>query len=195
MTAIYPVSRRFPAAKQLQTLVLSIQKPNFSQQNVVLTENLCGELLDKNPDIKYLKKLHSRICIDHDLHSKSSIAIKLMRAYAACGEFVSTRHIFDKSPEKDVVFFNVMIISYVNNRLYGNGLYVFKSTAGHGTNPDHYTYSCVLKASSGLEDLLVGLQIHAAVVKSWVWLEYVCGEWVNFHVWEMRLLGGGCQSS
>ena len=188
MTAIYPVSRHFPPAKQLQTLVLSIQKPNFSQQNVVPTENLCGELLDKNPDIKYLKKPHCRICIDHDLHLKSSIAIKLMRAYAACGEFVSTRHIFDKSPENDVVFFNVMIISYVNN-------HVFKSMAGHGTNPDHYTYSCVLKASSGLEDLLVGLQIHAAVVKIWVWLEYVCGEWVNFHVWKMRLLGGGWQSS
>ncbi|KAJ9679674.1 hypothetical protein PVL29_021566 [Vitis rotundifolia] len=165
MTAINPLYRHFPAAKQLQTLILSIQKPKFTQQNVVLTENLCGQILDKNPDIKYLKKLHSKICIDHDLHSNPSLGIKLMRAYAVCGEPWSTRHIFDEIPKKNVVFFNVMIRSYVNNHLYSDALLVFKNMAGHGIDPDHYTYPCVLKASSGSEDLWVGLQIHAAVVR------------------------------
>lgn len=165
MTAVNPLSRHFSAAKQLQTLVLSSQKTEFTRRIVGLTEDLCGQILDKNPGIECLKKLHSKICIDDDLHSNKSLGIKLMRAYAACGEPGSTRHIFDEIPEKNVVFFNVMIRSYVNNHLYRDALLVFKNMAGHGIDPDHYTYPCVLKASSGSEDLRVGKQIHSAVVR------------------------------
>uniref|UniRef100_A0A6N2KVZ1 Pentacotripeptide-repeat region of PRORP domain-containing protein n=1 Tax=Salix viminalis TaxID=40686 RepID=A0A6N2KVZ1_SALVM len=42
-----------------------------------------------------------------------------MRAYAACGEPCYTRHVFDGITDKNVVFFNVMIRSYVNNGVLG----------------------------------------------------------------------------
>jgi pentatricopeptide repeat protein len=159
MKSINPFSRHFSTARQLQNLVSSNQK------STALTEELCGNILDKCPDIKTLKKLHSRIIVDQRLHSNPSLGIKLMRAYAAYGEPSLTRQVFDEIPEKNVVFFNVMIRSYVNNHLYCNALLVYKTMANHGFEPDNYTYPCVLKACSGLDDLRAGLQIHGAAVK------------------------------
>ena len=88
-----------------------------------------------------------------------------MRAYAARGETGVTRHVFDEITEKNVVFFNVMIRSYVNNHLFRDALLVFKTMSSCGFEPDNYTYPCLLKACSGLNSLWVGLQIHGAVVK------------------------------
>ncbi|KAJ6683170.1 hypothetical protein OIU74_021261 [Salix koriyanagi] len=88
-----------------------------------------------------------------------------MRAYAACGEPCYTRHVFDGITDKNVVFFNVMIRSYVNNGLHQDALLVFKTMANQGLYPDNYTYPCVLKACSVSGNLWTGLQIHGAVVK------------------------------
>ncbi|KAM3682093.1 hypothetical protein ACJW31_12G046000 [Castanea mollissima] len=165
MKSVTPLSRHFSTARQLQNLVLSTPKLEFTQKSSALTEELCGDILDQYPDIKTLKKLHSKIVVDQPLCSNPSIGIKLMRAYAACGEPGITRHVFDEIPEKNVVFFNVMIRSYVNNHLYHDALLVFKTMASQGFEPDNYTYPCVLKACSGLENLYVGLQIHGVVVK------------------------------
>ncbi|KAL4594870.1 hypothetical protein ACB092_12G050600 [Castanea dentata] len=165
MKSVTPLSRHFSTARQLQNLVLSTPKLEFTQKSSALTEELCGDILDRYPDIKTLKKLHSKIVGDQPLCSNPSIGIKLMRAYAACGEPGITRHVFDEIPEKNVVFFNVMIRSYVNNHLYHDALLVFKTMASQGFEPDNYTYPCVLKACSGLENLYVGLQIHGTVVK------------------------------
>lgn len=166
MKPINPVSCHFSTARQLQNLVSSTQKPQHPPKNsAALIEELCGKVLDLDPDIKTLEKLHSKIIVDQHLSPNPSLGIKLMRSYAACGEPSLTRHIFDNISEKNVVFFNVMIRSYVNNHLYCDALLVFKSMASRGFEPDNYTYPCVLKACSGLDDLRVGLQIHDAVVK------------------------------
>ncbi|CAK9176960.1 unnamed protein product [Ilex paraguariensis] len=156
------LSRHFSKANEVRTLVSSVQLP---QRNTVLSESLYDHLLDKCPDIKLLKKLHSQIIYDPDLCSNSSIGIKLMRAYAACGQPEVTRQIFDKIPDRDIVFFNVMIRSYVNNNMYRDALFVYKNMTTNNIKPDHYTFPCVLKACSGYNNLRVGLQIHAPVMK------------------------------
>ncbi|GAV84901.1 PPR domain-containing protein/PPR_2 domain-containing protein/DYW_deaminase domain-containing protein, partial [Cephalotus follicularis] len=111
------------------------------------------------------KKLHSWIFIDHYLHSNPSLSIKLIRAYAAFGETKVARQVFDEVTDKNVVFFNVMIRSYVNNHMYPDALLVYKSMSSHGHDADHYTYPCVLKACSASNNLRVGLQIHCVILK------------------------------
>ncbi|KAK6262433.1 hypothetical protein QUC31_008249 [Theobroma cacao] len=164
MRTITPPCRHFLTAKQLKDLAPSSPpKPEFPP--LILNEDLCGNLLDQYPDVKTLKKLHSRIFKDQYLRFNPSLRIKLMRAFAACGEPTVTRHIFDEITEKNIVFFNVTIRSYVNNRCYHDALLIFKEMSSHGVSPDHYTYPCVLKACSGSDNLRVGLQIHSAVIK------------------------------
>ncbi|KAM6567545.1 hypothetical protein CsatA_026673 [Cannabis sativa] len=148
-----------------ETSVWAIGRPGLVHDCPFLADELFGRVLDEYPDIKTLKKLHAKIFFDQYLHQNPSLGIKLMRAYAANGEIRITRHIFDGIPVKNVVFFNVMIRSYVNNYRYDDGLLVFKTMSSYGFIPDNYTYPCVLKACSASQNLWVGLQIHAAVVK------------------------------
>ncbi|KAL6500926.1 putative pentatricopeptide repeat-containing protein [Orobanche hederae] len=129
------------------------------------TEALIIQALDKIPDITTLKKLHSRIICDPKLFSDTSLAIKLMRAYAARGKPDMTRKVFERISERNTVICNVMIRSYVNNHLYKDALSMYKSMLASGITPDHYTLPCVLKACSSLNDLGSGLQIHCSAVK------------------------------
>ncbi|KAI3471189.1 hypothetical protein Pfo_027852, partial [Paulownia fortunei] len=129
------------------------------------TEAFIIQTLDKSPDIKTLKKLHSRIISDPNLYSDTSLAIKLMRAYAARGKPVVTRKIFDKIAERNNVICNVMIRSYVNNHFYKDAILMYKSMLASGVTPDHYTLPCVLKACSSSDNLRFGVQIHCPAVK------------------------------
>ncbi|XP_021909376.1 putative pentatricopeptide repeat-containing protein At3g49142 [Carica papaya] len=168
---VTPLSRHLLTVRQVQTSIALDPCPEFVPRCSVLSENLCGKLLDQYPDVKTLKKLHSKMVVDNQFHLNPSIGIKLMRAYAANGETGAARHVFDEIPERNVVFFNVMIRSYVNNNLYHDAILVFKSMSRYRISPDHYTYPCVLKASSGSGsgsgsgNLCIGLQIHGSVVK------------------------------
>lgn len=165
MKQIVRCSHHFKNANKLETRVSSIRRPGLANESPVLAEEWLGRVLDEHPDIKTLKKLHSKIIFDQHLRVNPSMGIKLMRAYAARGETRIARHIFDEIPDRNVIFFNVMIRSYVNNHLYDDGLLVFKTMSSDGFWPDNYTYPCVLKACSASHNLWVGLQIHGAVMK------------------------------
>ncbi|KAI5656218.1 hypothetical protein M9H77_25011 [Catharanthus roseus] len=124
-----------------------------------------GQILDNYPDIKRLKEIHSKLIFDPNLCSDTSFGIKLMRAYAACGQPEIARQVFDRIPEKNVVIFNVMVRSYVNNRLYDDALVLFRTMNLGEIKPDIYTFPCVLKACSASSNLWFGSQVHPPVVK------------------------------
>jgi pentatricopeptide repeat protein len=145
---------------ELQSLVSSFH----NSKNPLLALELLSKALDQNPDIKTLKNFHTKIFYLNS-HQNPSLGIKLMRAYAACGEPGLTRKVFDEMFDRNVVFYNVMIRSYVNNYLYNDALFVFRDMVNGGFRPDNYTYPCVLKACSCSENLSFGLQIHGDLLK------------------------------
>ncbi|XP_054809865.1 putative pentatricopeptide repeat-containing protein At3g49142 isoform X2 [Prosopis cineraria] len=149
---------------ELQASFSSLQKSFLLPANLSLVEELIGKALDQFPTVKTLKNVHS-IIFRYDLHQDPSLGIKLMRAYAASGEVHLARKVFDEIPVKNVVFYNVMVRSYVNNHLYDDALEVFKTMINGGLSPDNYTYPCVLKACYCSENLRIGLQLHGAVFK------------------------------
>ncbi|KAL2922161.1 hypothetical protein RDABS01_013652 [Bienertia sinuspersici] len=126
---------------------------------------MCNEILDLYPDSKTLKILHAKILTHHNLQSNPTIRLKLIRGYSGASLLGTARHLFDESPERNVIFFNVMIRSYVTHQKYQDALCVFKSMSRNAVRPDHYTYPCALKACSWSENLWVGMQIHTAVYK------------------------------
>ncbi|OAY65857.1 putative pentatricopeptide repeat-containing protein, partial [Ananas comosus] len=93
-----------------------------------------------------------------------ALLVKLIRAYAACGDLCRARLLFDSvpGPLKNTVFFNVMIRSYVSHRRPRDALRLLSSMS---PGPDHYTYPCALKACSDAADLPAGRQLHAAVAR------------------------------
>ncbi|XP_004509858.1 putative pentatricopeptide repeat-containing protein At3g49142 [Cicer arietinum] len=157
-----PIHRLSCHISELQALVSSFHQS--ITQNPILALELLAKALDQNPNIKTLKNFHSKIFYLNS-HQNPSLGIKLMRAYAACGEPGMTRKVFDEIFERNVVFYNVMIRSYVNNRWYNDALFVFRDMVNGGFKPDNYTYPCVLKACSCSDNLSYGLQLHGAVLK------------------------------
>ncbi|PHT87423.1 putative pentatricopeptide repeat-containing protein [Capsicum annuum] len=148
------------ANSHLQTLTKSQLSHSF-----YVDEACWRRILDELPDIKTLKKLHSRIIFDPDLCNNTSLVIKLMRAYAACGQPNVTRQLFDETSERNVAVYNVMIRSYVNNKFYKDAILVYKNMCKRDVGADNYTFPSVLKACFGSDNLRVGLQVHGAVGK------------------------------
>ncbi|KAL5727189.1 putative pentatricopeptide repeat-containing protein [Ranunculus cassubicifolius] len=162
------LSRHISHTKKLQSLLHNLRSSQPFERTRILdsiTEDQCNKILDKCTNLSSLKKLHSKIVVMDELHGNPSIAIKLMRSYSSYGEVRSTRKVFDEMSEKNVVFYNVMIRSYVNNHMFREGLVVYVEMLRDGVTPDNYTFPCVLKACSGSENARVGLQIHGAVVR------------------------------
>lgn len=127
-------SRYFATASRLP-----IRRPKHNQQNVILTQEMFNQILNSCPDAKTLKKFHAKLFADQNLYSNPSIALKLIRVYAGCGELGSARNLFDEIPEKNIIFFNVMIRGYVAHLKYQDALCVFKSMSSHVIRADHYT--------------------------------------------------------
>ncbi|PKA53994.1 Putative pentatricopeptide repeat-containing protein [Apostasia shenzhenica] len=122
--------------------------------------------VDQCRSLSALQKLHFEVASRRPLASDPAAAIKLMRAYALCGDPVGARRLFDESSERNVVFFNVMIRSYVANGRSHDALFLFSDMVRlYGVRPDNYTYPCALKACSSSENLAGGIQIHGSVTK------------------------------
>ncbi|XP_020591854.1 putative pentatricopeptide repeat-containing protein At3g49142 [Phalaenopsis equestris] len=123
-------------------------------------------LVDECRNLFELQNVHAEVVGRRRLSSDPAVAIKLMRAYAACGDIARARHVFDESSEKNVVFFNVMIRSYVAYGRYRDALLLFSDMERfHDVKPDNYTYPCALKACSCSEKLSGGVQIHGSITK------------------------------
>lgn len=164
MTSIASPLRLCRYSSTANSYIQTVRKPQLSYSFHV-DEVSSSRILDRLPDIKTLKRLHSKIIFDPGLCNNTSLAIKLMRAYAACGQPNVTRQLFDKIPERNAAVYNVMIRSYVNNKYYKDAIFMYKDMCKRDVSPDNYTFPCVLKACFGSDNLRVGLQIHCAVGK------------------------------
>ncbi|KAJ3682462.1 hypothetical protein LUZ60_015035 [Juncus effusus] len=110
-----------------------------------------------------LQSFHAHLLSIPHLSSLPSVQLKLIRAFASCGDVLKARSIFDSVSNKNIVFFNVMIRGYVTHGLHEEAMGMFCRLGRHGFKPDCYTYPCVLKSCSESKDLFVGLQIHSHV--------------------------------
>ncbi|XP_016503957.1 putative pentatricopeptide repeat-containing protein At3g49142 [Nicotiana tabacum] len=164
MTLIASPMRLCRHSSTANSYIQTVRKPQLSN-SFHLDEVTSSRILDAHPDIKTLEKLHSKIIFDPGLCCNTSLAIKLMRAYAACGQPNVSRQLFDKIPDRNVVVYNVMIRSYANNRFYQDAIFVYKDMCKRDVSPDNFTFPCVLKACFGSDNLKVGLQIHCTVSK------------------------------
>ncbi|XP_055828624.1 putative pentatricopeptide repeat-containing protein At3g49142 [Solanum dulcamara] len=164
MTSIASPLRLCRHSSTAKSYIQTVRKPQLSY-SIHVDEVSSSRILDELPDIKILKKLHSKIIFDPGLCNNTSLAIKLMRAYAACGQPNVTRQLFDKIPERNAAIYNVMIRSYVNNKFYKDAIFIYKDMCKRDVSPDNYTFPCVVKACFGSDNFRVGLQIHCAVGK------------------------------
>ncbi|CAA7393516.1 unnamed protein product [Spirodela intermedia] len=89
----------------------------------------------------------------------------LLDMYAKCGAPGSSRRVFDKIPNRDVVSWTSMISGYVQNGHAEEGLILFNQMRKTETDPNGFTVGTLLAACSKLEALQEGRWIHGYVIK------------------------------
>eukprot|EP01018_Ginkgo_biloba_P002764 Gb_31266 [translate_table: standard] len=90
----------------------------------------------------------------------------LIDMYAKCGSIEKARDVFDKMHQRDVVAWNTMIAAYTRQGLSEGALELFAQMQRSGTEPDQFTFSCVLPACANLGALEQGMQIHDEIIRS-----------------------------
>ncbi|XP_066383248.1 putative pentatricopeptide repeat-containing protein At3g49142 [Miscanthus floridulus] len=123
-----------------------------------------------------LRAAHARLLVLlHPSHpSAAHASVKLIQAYAACSALRLAHAVLEScssspggSSRTTTVCFNVLIRALTAASLHRDALVLFASMRPRGPAcfPDHYTYPLALKSCTASNDLLLGLQIHSAVVK------------------------------
>lgn len=142
---------------------LSGLKPDqFSLTSVI---SACAEL----GCIELGQQLHSR-AIQAGLASDVCAGCSLVDMYVKCsaeGSMENSRKVFDKMPEHTVMSWTAIITGYVQSGGQDEeAIRLFCEMKMEKVQPNHFTFSSVLKACANLSDSSMGEQVYAHVVKS-----------------------------
>ncbi|XP_050379630.1 pentatricopeptide repeat-containing protein At5g55740, chloroplastic-like, partial [Argentina anserina] len=110
------------------------------------------------------------------------VASSLVDMYGKCGAVDEARMVFDGMVERNVITWNSMIVSYVQNGLNEEAISVFCDMREEGVEPTHVTVSSYLSASANLGVVEEGKQGHALAVVSGLELNTILGSSIiNFY--------------
>ncbi|TVU31850.1 hypothetical protein EJB05_23552, partial [Eragrostis curvula] len=90
----------------------------------------------------------------------------MLTAYSHAGDIEAALALFDAMPDPDVVSWNTLVSSYCQRGMFRESVGLFLEMAHRGVDPDRTTFAVLLKACGGMEDLALGVQIHALAVKT-----------------------------
>ncbi|KAL5983758.1 hypothetical protein ACLOJK_017849 [Asimina triloba] len=119
----------------------------------------------QDPDsISDLKRIHA-IVTTNGLLSKSVLASRLIRNYSLLTGVGDARQMFDSLPKHSVHTYNYMIKAYVDVGHHELALRLYSQMFSvEAIPPDSITLNLIARASTCLEDILVGKIIHGHVL-------------------------------
>ncbi|GAB2210658.1 hypothetical protein Droror1_Dr00015936 [Drosera rotundifolia] len=103
------------------------------------------------------------------------VGTALIDAYSRCRMVDAARGVFDGILLKDMVSWTGMVTCYAENDCFEDAVVFFSEMRRVGFMPNCYTFSGVLKACVGLEEIRMGRSIHGCVVKSRFELDHYVG--------------------
>lgn len=119
----------------------------------------------KNPSyLEAGKQLHSHV-IRGGLSSNLSVNTAISNMYVKCGWLEGAKLLFDQMADKDSIAWTGLMVGYTQAEKPKDALSLFANMVMEGVELDDFVFSIVLKACAGLEDLKLGKQIHAYIVK------------------------------
>ncbi|XP_071735232.1 pentatricopeptide repeat-containing protein At2g03880, mitochondrial [Rutidosis leptorrhynchoides] len=108
------------------------------------------------------KTLHKHV-FSHGYHPKTFLINTFINMYVKFNLLDEARQLFDEMPERNVVSWTTMIAAFSNAGLHDKSMEFLILMLQHGVRPNMFTYSSVLKACSGLPNLM---QIHCNITKA-----------------------------
>ncbi|XP_059632495.1 pentatricopeptide repeat-containing protein At4g14820 [Cornus florida] len=89
----------------------------------------------------------------------------LVGMYAACGQILDARLVFDKMSHRDAITWNIMIDGYCRNGLFDDVLTLFEEMKISNVEPDGIILSTVLSACGRARNLIYGKAIHQFITE------------------------------
>ncbi|GFY96298.1 tetratricopeptide repeat (TPR)-like superfamily protein [Actinidia rufa] len=122
----------------------------------------------------YVLKMGFGVCV--------FVASSLVDMYGKCGVWGDARKVFDEMLERNVVAWNSMIASYVQNAMSEEAVDVFHDMRVEGVEPTHVTIASFLSASANLCAVVEGKQGHAIAIVHGLELDNILGtSMINFY--------------
>ncbi|KAK6164237.1 hypothetical protein DH2020_001101 [Rehmannia glutinosa] len=131
----------------------------------------CSSLLQrcmKPRVLKPSKQIHALMLTKHIDMNVLSLSSKLIGAYACCGDLISSKLLFQETPNPNVFAFNWMIQTLTVSGFHEEAIRYFslcQESRNNYSSPNKFTYSLILKCSVGLLDVNLGKQIHGMIYK------------------------------
>lgn len=115
----------------------------------------CGSMTDA-------RKLFDEMCV-RDLCSWNT----LISGYARTGGVLEARELFDEMPERDNFSWTAMISGYVKHKQPANALELYRLMQRHeNLKCNKFTISSALAASSDMQSLRLGKEIHGRILRT-----------------------------
>ncbi|XP_027362779.1 putative pentatricopeptide repeat-containing protein At1g69350, mitochondrial [Abrus precatorius] len=127
--------------------------------------------------IRTLTQLHAHLVVN-GLHNDPLASTKLLDSYAQMGSLHSSRLVFYAHPFPDSFMLGVLIKCYLWNHLFHQVLSLYHhyfQMGSHLTKNCSFIYPSVLRATSGVGDLVMGRKVHGRIVKSGFSSDHIIG--------------------
>lgn len=111
------------------------------------------------------KQIHAHVLKSRYVCDSLFLDTKLVFMYGKCGSVLDAEKVFDRMFERNTFAWNAMLGAFVNNGKPLEALKLFVEMCQFGFALDGHTFSCVLKACAGIEDLCCGCEIHGLAIK------------------------------
>ncbi|KAF0928705.1 hypothetical protein E2562_006128 [Oryza meyeriana var. granulata] len=90
----------------------------------------------------------------------------MLTAYSHAGDISTAIALFEGMLDPDVVSWNALVSGYCQRGMFLESVDLFMEMTRRGVSPDRTTFAVLLKSCSALEELSLGVQVHALAVKS-----------------------------
>ncbi|KAH7654020.1 TPR-like protein [Dioscorea alata] len=139
-------------------LLLSGLRPNEVTLSIIF--RLCGSMEDLSLGLQFFCFTY-RLGLFNDMLVVSS----LVSMFSKYGLVENAYHMFWSAPARIIVTWNEMLTGYVSNDHFKEALQLFRRAIRSDVELDEYTYSTIFSACQGPEDLKLGEEIHARIIK------------------------------
>ncbi|KAJ7954868.1 Pentatricopeptide repeat-containing protein [Quillaja saponaria] len=99
-------------------------------------------------------------------YSDPFIQTGLVGMYAACGQIMEARLVFDKMSHRDVVTWNIMIEGYCQSGLFDDVLELFEEMKSSGVEADQMILCTILSACGRARNLSYGKAVHEFIMEN-----------------------------
>ncbi|WOL12002.1 Pentatricopeptide repeat-containing protein [Canna indica] len=135
-----------------------------------ITLSLVFRACSEEDDSRLLPQIHAyvlKLCEQLTSSELTVLNTCLLNLYRNFGQVELAHMMFDKIPNKDVVAFTSMLMTYMEDGRHAEALRIFQEMVeSDPCMPNEHAYTCALRACASMSALFDGRQIHALVLKS-----------------------------